>query len=134
MGGLKQREIAEQEEYDNILAWIQNHIDRIPPESFDAIVGDPALLRATVNGWLLEKKQRPPKPASSHAAYYLPSRRDLREMKPVNWPLYAVLGLSGGVLTLLPPVLVGVWNGISAIGAAIVFFTCAALAARLVRG
>ena len=134
MGKLKQQEISEQEDYDNIVAWMTTHIDEIPQESFDTIVGNPALLRATVNGWLMEKQARPPRPASSHAGYYLPSRRDLRELKPVNWPLYTLTGLSGGLLAVLPPILVDVWNGISALGAAIFFFTLVALTARLVRG
>lgn len=134
MGKIKQQAIAEQEEYDNTVAWMATHIDRLPSKSFDAIVSNPTLLRETVNGWVFWKNKRAPLPGK----YYLPTRRGLRvaekAAEKVNWPPYLATGSLAGLVAIMPPLIAGVWNGISALGVAVVFCTTVAFLLRLARG
>lgn len=79
MGAVKQRGIAEQEYYDNLLAWMRHHKPILSERAFEQIVNDPILLRATVMGWVKMSELPEPVPASKHVSlYYLPKRRDLR--------------------------------------------------------
>ena len=95
VGRLKQQAIADEEYYDNLVAWMRVHKPLLSDSTFNQIVNDPPLLRATVTGWVALGKTPPPKPASEHVSlYYLPSRRDLRPVKRRVWPMWFGLGLA----------------------------------------
>lgn len=135
MGKLKQEEIAKQEDYDNLVAWLAAHIDTMDDERFYNIVGNPVLLANTVEKWLSEGEPSFPQPASGHVALkQLRNRRGLRKSRRARLTPYVIVILVGALAGLVPFFLDGVFNGISAIGFTVSYFTMVALAVRSQRG
>lgn len=103
MGGFKQELVADQEYYDNLVAWMSVHKEVLSDSTFEQIVNDPPLLRATVNGWVKLGQPYPPKYATGGRDYFLPKRRELREGKaPGVWSVWLAFAiLFGGTVYLL---------------------------------
>jgi hypothetical protein len=104
MGGFKQQLVADQEYYDNLVAWMRVHKPVLSDATFQQIVDNPPLLRATVKGWVESGQPYPPKYVTGGHAYHLPKRRELRERKSSGvwtvWVAFAVL-FTGTVYVLI---------------------------------